>query len=170
MPTITPPLYNKGKAQSGTTVQKTLKEEATTYFAKVAIGNDGTGSVVTSGGQSKGLLTLAGPQDGLGAGNYIFVYPQQTAWLGAPSVVAQNVNLDNDNGVGQLYSCAVQVSPSVDLATQAGLDIVGIGSSSVGVIRVFTYQLSGSTEPAPTNLPSGSNLLLTIVGTTSPVF
>lgn len=172
MPTITTTLYNKGKYQSGTSVQKTLKEEVTTYYAKVAIGNDGTGSVVTADGASKGLFAFVGPQDGQSAGNYLFIYPEQKAWLGAPCVVASPTN---DPDAGNLYSTWVQVNPSVDLATQAGLDIVGIGSSSVGIVRVATYQHTGSevasgSIPVATNLPSGSTLLLTIAGTTSPVF
>jgi hypothetical protein len=172
MPTITTTLYNKGKAQSGTSIQKTLKDEATTYFAKVAIGNSGTGSLVIADGASKGVVALIGPQDGQSAGNYLFIYPEQKQWLGAPSVVASPTG---DPDAGNLYSTWVQVNPSVDLATTAGLDIVGIGSSSVGIVRVATYQHTGSevasgSIPQATNLPSGSSLLLTIVGTTSQVF
>ena len=172
MPTITTTLYNKGKAQSATTVQKVLKDEATTYYAKVAIGSNGTGSLVTADGASKGVLAFIGPQDGQSAGNYLFVYPQQKQWLGAPCVVASP---EGDPDAGKLYSTWVQVQPSIDLATQAGLDIVGIGSSSVGIVRVATYQHTGSalasgSIPVATNLPSGSLLLLTIAGTTSPVF
>ena len=172
MPTITTTLYNKGKAQSATTVQKVLKDEATTYYAKVAIGNNGTGSLVIEDGASKGVLAFIGPQDGQSAGNYLFVYPQQKQWLGAPCVVASP---EGDPDAGKLYSTWVQVQPSIDLATQAGLDIVGIGSSSVATVRVATYQHTGSalasgSIPVATNLPSGSLLLLTIAGTTSPVF
>ena len=172
MPTITTTLYNKGKAQSGTTVQKVLKDETTTYYAKVAIGNDGTGSVVTADGASKGLFALLGPHNGQSAGNYLFIYPEQKQWLGAPCVVASPTG---DPDAGNLYSTWVQVNPSVDLATLAGLDIVGIGSSSVATVRVATFQHTGSevasgSIPVATNLPSGSSLLLTIAGTTSPVF
>jgi len=169
---ITTTLYNKGKAQSGTTVQKTLKQEATTFYAKVAIGNSGTGSLVTADGASKGVLALLGPQDGLDAGNYLFIYPEQYQWLGAPTVVASP---DGDPEQGNLYSTWVQIQPSEDLATNAGIDIVGIGSSSVGVVRVATYRHTGSAPntgsiPSAANLPSGSSLLLTIAGTTSPLF
>ena len=171
MPTTTT-LYNKGAAQSATTVQKTLKQEATTYYAKVEIGNSGTGSLVTADGASKGVTAFLGPQDGLPTANYLYVYPEQNQWLGAPTIVASP---DGDPDTGKLYSTWVQVYPSVDLATTFGLDIVGIGSSSVAAVRVATYRHTGSAAasgsiPSAANLPSGSSLLLTIAGTTSPLF
>lgn len=168
---ITTTLYNKGAA-SATTVQKTLKQEATTFYAKVAIGNSGTGSLVTADGASKGVIAFLGPQDGQDAGNYLFVYPEQYQWLGAPTIVASP---EGDPDQGNLYSTWVQLLPSVDLATTQGIDIVGIGSSSVAAVRVATYRHTGSAAasgsiPSAANLPSGSSLLLTIAGTTSPLF
>ena len=71
---------------SGTTVQKTLKLEATTYFARCDVGTSGTGSLVQSGGQSKGVLAFAGPDANNSVGQYIFLYAPQEAWLGSPSV------------------------------------------------------------------------------------
>jgi len=168
MPTITTPVYRK--PNSGTNVQKTLKDDVYTYFTKIAISNDGTGSLVIDDGASKGTIALLSPANGAGAGEYTIVYPAQQAWLGSPAVSVKNNSISNNGGAGELYVAYTEGLPSVDLATQFGLDIVGIGSSSVGAIRVITYHISGSTEPAPANLPSGSFIYVTAFGTQSPVF
>lgn len=167
--TITTPTYLK--PNSGTSVQKTLKDEVTTYFAKASVGTNGTGSLITTDGSSKGCLALVGPQDVGGSPFYLFVFPAQNEWLGAASAVVENINQPS---AGELYVCDVQVDPSIDLTAVSpnGLNIVGIGSTPVGIARVTPYQLSGSTasDIAPTAPPSGSTIRLTIHGTTSPVF
>jgi hypothetical protein len=170
MSVITTTLYNVGKAQSATTVQKTLKEEATTYYASVAIGNDGTGSLITADGASKGVIAVLSPANGLGSGEYTLLFPTQYQWLGAPAVACTNANQGDDSGAGQLYVGYSEKLPSVQLSSSFGIEVVGIGDTPVGVVRVITYQLSGSTEPAPTNLPSGSRIDITIAGTKSPVW
>lgn len=167
--TITPTTYLK--PNSGTSVQKTLKEEVTTYFAKASVGTNGTGSLVTADGQSKGVLTLVGPQHLGGGSSYLFVFPAQQEWLGAASAVVENIN---EPAAGELYVCDVSVIPSIDLTAiqPNGLNIVGIGNRAVGIARVTPYHLSGSTanDIAPAVPPSGSAIRLTIHGTTSPVF
>lgn len=170
MPVINTTVYNKGSAQSATTVQKNLKQEATTYYASIAIGNNGTGSLVTADGASKGVVAILSPANGLGTGEYTILFPEQKLWLGAPAITCINANQGNDNGAGQLFVGYSEKSPSVQLSSSFGFDIIGVGDTPVGIVRVITYQLSGSTEPAPTNLPSGSRIDVTIDGTKSPVW
>jgi len=159
------------KPNSGTSVQKTLKDEVTTYFARASVGTNGTGSLVTADGASKGVLALVGPQDVGGQPFYLFVFPAQQEWLGAASAVVENAN---DPNAGELYVCDVKVIASTDLTAiqPNGLNIVGIGDKPVGIARVVPYHLSGSTanDIAPAVPPSGSQIRLTIHGTTSPVF
>lgn len=159
------------KPNSGTSVQKTLKDDVTTYFAKIAIGTDGSGSLVTEKGQSKGTLAVLGPQDFGGSPTYLVVLPAQQVWLGSPAASVE-LAISSEVGAGDGWLVMAQTVPSVVLTeTQPnGINIVGIGDQPVGVVKLAPLHLSGSTEPAPETPPSGSFLTLTIHGTKSPVF
>lgn len=167
--TITTPVYKK--INSGTSIQKTLKEEVTTYFTKIAIGTNGTGSVVIADGASKGTLAVLGPQDFGGGGSYLVVYPAQNEWLGSVSADVR-LPVGQDAGAGKAYVTQCTAVSSVDLTSiqPNGINIVGIGSQPVGIIKVDVYHLSGSTEPDVEAPPSGSSLFITAHGTKSPVF
>ena len=170
---ITTAVYNK--PQSGTSVQKTLKDDVTTYFTKVAIGSNGTGSLVTSDGQSKGAIYCVGPQNLGGGASYLIAYPPQHDWLGAAAVSIQNINVAPGAGAaGEGYIAMVSQAPSVDLTAiqPNGINVIGVGSSPVGLLVVTTYKLSGSTasDITETPLPSGSFFSITANGTKSPVW
>lgn len=167
--TITTTTYTK--PNSGTSVQKTLKEEVTTYFTKIAIGSNGTGSIDISDGQSKGALAVLGPQNFGGGGSYLVVYPAQQNWLGSVSADVR-LPVGQDAGAGKAYVTQCTAVGSVDLTSiqPNGINIVGIGSQPVGIIKVDVYHLSGSTEPDVEAPPSGSQLYITAHGTKSPVF
>lgn len=160
-------IQNKNKYNSATTVQKTLKEEATTYYAKLAIGADGTGSLVTADGASKGVVTTISPGDGSPAGEYVFVFENQKQWLGAPSVAIVSGSGPGDTGADYTYSV---------IGTYVDVDLSGLFpelDSPVAAVGIKTYEISGSGTANTLNVldpPSGSFILLTIAGTKSPVF
>lgn len=162
------PAVNNSRAgvNSGTSLQATLKNDATTYFAKVDIGADGSGSLDQSEGQSKGLVLFSDAPTIQESGSYIFAYPRQQVWLGSPSITWVSGGLNEPVNDGDVYVPRVTIyDPALDLSA---FNIDGITTQAV--VKVSFYQLSGSTEATRKNPPSGSSIYLTVVGTTSPVF
>lgn len=151
---------------SGTTVQKTLKTEATTYFARIDIGADGSGSLVQSGGQSKGVLFFTDAVALASSGSYKLVYNPQEAWLGSPSVTWVSGGISATPANGEYFAGRVTVyEPSADVSA---FGITGLTTGAV--VAVDMYHISGSNVSEKDNPPSGSSIYITLVGTTSPVF
>jgi len=151
---------------SGTTVQKTLKLDATTYYARVDIGNDGSGSLVESGGQSKGIVAFNDAATLQQSGSYIFLYPTQETWLGSPSITWVSGGITGTPADGEYYAGRVFVyDPQLDVSP---FNITGV--SKAAVVAIQMYHISGSSVSEVANPPSGSSIYLTVAGTTSPVF
>lgn len=156
---------NKG-LNSGTTVQKTLKLEATTYFARVDIGTAGSGTLVQSGGQSKGVLAFNDAATLQDSGSYIFLYEPQEAWLGSPSITWVSGGIQASPVDGEYFAGRViAYEPSQDVSA---FNIDGLPTA--GLIGIKMYHISGSNVSEVANPPSGSSIYLTAVGTKSPVF
>lgn len=162
-----PSTNNAGKGvNSSTSVQYSLKGDVTTYFARVNIGADGSGSLDQSGGQSKGVLFFAGPDELGSVGQYTFLYDPQEQWLGSPNVTWVSGGLNANPQNGEMYvGRVVAYEPNADISAFSIPKI-----TRAAVVSVFMYHLSGSTEATIANPPSGSQLYLTVAGTQSPVF
>lgn len=162
-----PSTNNQGKGvNSATSVQFSLKSDVTTYYAKVDIGADGSGSLDQSGGQSKGVLYFAGADELASTGQYTFLYEPQAQWLGAPSVTWVSGGLNASPVDGEMYvGRVVAYEPNADISAFSVPNI-----TRAAVVSVLMYHLSGSTEATIANPPSGSQLYLTVAGTKSPVF
>ena len=151
---------------SGTTVQKTLKLDATTYYARVDIGNAGSGTLVESGGQSKGIVAFNDAATLQDSGSYIFLYPSQEAWLGSPSITWVSGGINATPADGEYYAGrVVAYEPELDVSA---FNITGL--SKAAVVAIQMYHISGSSVSEVANPPSGSSIYLTVAGTTSPVF
>ena len=151
---------------SATSLQATLKNDATTYFARVDIGADGSGSLVQTKGQSKGILAFTDAATLNDSGSYIFLYEPQDVWLGSPSVTWVSGGISANPVDGEYYAGRVVVYEPAQDVTAFNID----GVETAGVIGVKMYHISGSNVSEVANPPSGSSIYLTVVGTKSPVF
>lgn len=162
-----PSVNNSRKGvNSGTSLQATLKNNATTYFAKVDIGSAGSGTLDQTKGQSKGILAFNDAATLQESGSYIFIYEAQDVWLGSPSVswVSGGINANPANGE-YFAGRVVAYEPAQDVSA---FNIDGV--TTAGLIGIKMYHISGSSVSEVANPPSGSSIYLTVVGTKSPVF
>jgi hypothetical protein len=132
------------KYSSGTSVQKTFKQEVVTLFARATVGASGAVTLVTADGASK-LASIV--KDSTGQYTITFDLPVQQ-FLGSPVITVS----DSSDAANTAYPCKVI---SEDTAA--------------GSLTFVTYVTDGN-GVAVGNPPNGGQIQITAFVTTSPVF